>query len=220
MGRNLARMLFEAWQHRRQRKILSDIFEQQVEMRPEKIAVILANDSQTWTFKQLNNYANSVANYFSRLGVQPGETVALFMENSPEYLGLCLGLWKMGAVAALINHNLRQESLLHCIRAGKTRSLVCSSSLSGAVMDVIKELSGGGGGGEIDTSKMCFVVGGEQEVGGGNFKNLNQELKTVSTSQPPPLKQKTPDGILKIPKLLFLIIIIFPLPPHILSLHR
>ena len=193
MGSNLVHMLRSAWMHKRQKKILSDLFEEQVQQTPDKTAVVYANDNTRWTFRELDSYANTVANYFSRLGLRKGDTVALFMENSPEYIGLYLGLWKIGVVVAFVNHNLRHESLVHCIRAAKTRALVFSSSLTAAVSDVREEL---GSRGEMDVGRMCFAVCGEPAggQGGGSFKRLDQELQGVSKSPPPPLAGKEADG--------------------------
>ncbi|WP_018699256.1 class I adenylate-forming enzyme family protein [Amorphus coralli] len=39
-------------------------------------------------------------------GIQPGDRVALFMENAPAYLELLYGIWWAGAVAVPINHKL------------------------------------------------------------------------------------------------------------------
>ena len=168
--------------------ILPDLFEEQVRRFPDKPAVIFANDNRCWTFRELDNYANSVSTYFSRLGLRKGDTVALFMENSPEYIGLYLGLWKIGVVVAFLNHNLRQESLVHCMRVAKSRALVVSAALSGAVCDVCNELEGGG----MDVGEMCLCVCGESE--GGKFKTLDRELQGVSASPPPVLIDKEADG--------------------------
>ena len=38
-------------------------------------------EDQTWTFKQIDEYSNKVANYFSSLNYSKNDTIALFMEN-------------------------------------------------------------------------------------------------------------------------------------------
>ena len=38
-------------------------------------------EDQTWTFKQIDDYSNKVANYFSSLNYRKNDTIALFMEN-------------------------------------------------------------------------------------------------------------------------------------------
>lgn len=52
------------------------------------------------------------------------------MENRPEVVFYWLGLAKIGAVGALINHNLRDKSLLHCIEAGEAHGIVFTQELS------------------------------------------------------------------------------------------
>ena len=186
MGRNLFYMLLYAWMHKRNNRILSDLFEEQARKYPEKPAIIFANDESTWTFRELNEYANRVANYFSRLGLRKGDTVAIFMENSPEYIGLYIGFWKIGVTAALVNHNLRHESLTHCICAAKSRALVFSSSLASAVSDIHKDLET-----SIDMAQMSLAVCGDPDGGG---RTLDRELQGVSTSPPPVLPNKEMDG--------------------------
>lgn len=183
-------MLRYSWMYRRSRKVLSDLFEEQVKRTPDKTAIIFANDDRKWTFLQLNEYSNRVANYFSRLGLQKGDSVALFMENSPEYIGLNLGLWKIGVVVAFINYNLRQESLTHCIRAAKSRALIFSSSLVDAVSDVYTDLES-----SMDATHLIFGVCGDPSASSGrSFKTLDRELQGVSSSSPPVLKTKSSDG--------------------------
>ena len=189
MGKNLATMLRYAWLHKRRRQILSDLFQEQARRYPDKPAIVFTNDGRCWTFRELDDYANSVANYFSRVGLRKGDTVALFMENCPEYIGVCVGLWKIGVVAAFLNHNLRQESLIHCVRVAKSRVLVFSAALSEAVGDVREDLESGG----LDVGQMCFCVCGDNDKGGVG-RSLDRELQGVSTSPPPLLANKEADG--------------------------
>ena len=193
MVNNLASMLYRAWCNKRHKKILPDLFEEQVRRYPNKPAVIFSNDERMWTFRELNEYANRVANYFSRVGLRKGDAVALFMDNSPEYIGLYLGLWKIGVIAAFVNYNLRQESLIHCIRAAKSRAIVFSSSLTEAVSDVWSDLES-----SMDMKHMSFAVCGDgpDDVGSGkNFKRLDRELQGVSSSPPPVMANKEADGM-------------------------
>ena len=81
-------------------------------------------EGQAWTFKDLEDYSNRVANYFLRAGYKPGQCIALFMENRPEYVGLWLGCSKIGLVPALINSNLAGQSLLHSINAACARGMI------------------------------------------------------------------------------------------------
>jgi acyl-CoA synthetase (AMP-forming)/AMP-acid ligase II len=48
--------------------------------------------------------------------VQPGDLVALFLPNSPEFIFAWAGLWALGAAPAMINYHLTGQALLHCVR--------------------------------------------------------------------------------------------------------
>ena len=67
---------------------------------------------------------------------QPGDCVALFMENRPEYIGLWLGLSKVGIVPALINTNLLGQPLIHSINAASASGLIYGAELENAVYGV------------------------------------------------------------------------------------
>lgn len=60
---------------------------------------------------------------------QEGDVVALFMENRSQYVGLWLGMAKIGVEAALINFNLRLEALVHCVTISNAKAVVFGSEL-------------------------------------------------------------------------------------------
>lgn len=74
--------------------------------------------------------SNAIGNYFYESGIRPGDVVAIVMENRPEVVFYWLGLGKIGAVGALINFNLREKSLLHCIEAAQAHGIVFSEELA------------------------------------------------------------------------------------------
>lgn len=68
--------------------------------------------------------SNKVARIFEDAGFKPGDTVALMLENRPEYVALWLGLAKAGIVTALINYNLRDKSLVHSINIVDSKAII------------------------------------------------------------------------------------------------
>ena len=72
----------------------------------------------------METYSNRIANDFLGRGYAKGDAVALFMENRPEYVGVWLGLAKIGVVPAFINYNLKQEPLLHTIHVADCRAII------------------------------------------------------------------------------------------------
>lgn len=78
----------------------------------------------------MENYTNKIACLFQKkFGLKKGDCVALFMENKPEYVGIWLGLSKLGVITALVNTNLKNEALLHSINVAKASAVVFGSSL-------------------------------------------------------------------------------------------
>jgi solute carrier family 27 fatty acid transporter 1/4 len=79
---------------------------------------------------QVEEFSNRVAHYFKSVGLNHGDTVALFMESKPEYVCIWLGLSKIGVVTALINSNLRQLPLIHTIKIASSRAVIFGSELA------------------------------------------------------------------------------------------
>ncbi|XP_023239007.1 long-chain fatty acid transport protein 1-like [Centruroides sculpturatus] len=86
-------------------------------------------EDKTWTFQEVEEYANRIANCFAELGFRPGDDVALFMSSCPEFVCIWLGLSKIGVIPALINYNLRLETLVHCLTVVKCKAVIFESSL-------------------------------------------------------------------------------------------
>ena len=64
----------------------------------------------------MEDYATKVARLFQeKYKLKKGDCAALYLENKPEFIGICLGLCKLGVISALINTNLRNQSLKHVI---------------------------------------------------------------------------------------------------------
>ena len=94
---------------------------------PNKVALYF-QDTQ-WTFSQLDEYSNRVANCFTEMGFVAGDDVALFMDNKPEFIGIWLGLAKCGIVTMFINVNQRCETLVQVIRTVECKAIIFDSQL-------------------------------------------------------------------------------------------
>ncbi|GAD91589.1 hypothetical protein PVAR5_0161 [Paecilomyces variotii No. 5] len=69
-----------------------------------------------YTFQEVYALASKWGHYFLSLGVKPGDLVALYLQNSPEFLIVWLGLLSIGAAPAAINYNLSGDALVHCLK--------------------------------------------------------------------------------------------------------
>jgi len=105
--------------------------------------VLFYFQEETWTFQQVEDLSNQIANFFLNEGFEKGDTVAVFMENRPEFVCTWLGLAKIGVIPALINYNLRQEPLFHTIHVAKCRAVIYGSELSHCVAEIFGMLING-----------------------------------------------------------------------------
>nr|XP_023687699.1 long-chain fatty acid transport protein 4 [Paramormyrops kingsleyae] len=132
----LLRVKLNVRRHLRQRNTIPKIFAETLRRHPDKTALIYEATGEAWTFRQLDIYSNRVANLLLQRGFKEGDVVALFMENRPQYVGLWLGMAKIGVEAALINFNLRMDALLHCVTISNAKAVVFGSELMEAVCEV------------------------------------------------------------------------------------
>lgn len=116
--------------HLHERNTIPKIFAESVQKYGDKTALIFEGTGERWSFRQLDEYSNRVANLLHERGFREGDVVALFMENRSQYVGLWLGMAKMGIEAALINFNLRLEALVHCVNISNAKAVVFGSELT------------------------------------------------------------------------------------------
>ncbi|CAH1255497.1 SLC27A2 [Branchiostoma lanceolatum] len=115
-------------------------FIQQAAARPDR--TFLRFQEETHTYRQMDQWSNRVGNFFHSRGLGAGETFAIFMLNEPAYLAVFLGLSKLGMTTAMLNHNLRSKSLLHCFNVSGAKNLVVGKDevLRSAILEILPEL--------------------------------------------------------------------------------
>ncbi|XP_049458450.1 very long-chain acyl-CoA synthetase [Epinephelus fuscoguttatus] len=138
---DLLRILVKFVSRRRRRPFffVLDRFLEQTAAHPHKPFIVFENEnySYTSTDKRSNKTANALQ---SHPGYKAGDTVALFMGNEPAFMFTWLALAKLGSPVALLNHNIRTKSLLHCFNCCKATVLIAASELKEAVEDVLPSL--------------------------------------------------------------------------------
>lgn len=71
---------------------------------------------QATTYADVDRLTNAYARGFAALGVTKGTTVAVMLPNCPEFLWVCWGLGKLGAVAVPLNTAAKGEQLEYYLR--------------------------------------------------------------------------------------------------------
>ncbi|KAL9093839.1 MAG: hypothetical protein Q9165_003762, partial [Trypethelium subeluteriae] len=73
---------------------------------------------------EVHDRAARYAQYFISTGVEPGELVAFYMQNSTDFVVIWLALFCIGCAPAMINFNLKANSLIHCLRLSRSKTLL------------------------------------------------------------------------------------------------
>ena len=90
---------------------------------------------QYGTYESLNKAVGQISTWLITLGINPGDRVAIFMLNCPDYLRLVFWIWFSGAVAVPINAKLHAKEAIWII---KNAELIDVSD--GALLEAIKNL--------------------------------------------------------------------------------
>jgi long-chain acyl-CoA synthetase len=91
---------------------------------PEKPAIIYYG--RTVTFAELDEASDRFAGWLSSRGVEPGDRVAIDLQNCPQFAIAYYGAWKAGAVNVCINPMYKAAELRHPLRDAGVRVLVTS----------------------------------------------------------------------------------------------
>ncbi|MFT7139457.1 MAG: citronellyl-CoA synthetase [Sulfitobacter sp.] len=101
---------------------------------PSKTAIIFEGREITWG--QLDERVSRVAQSLQDRGIKLGDAVSLLMDNRIEFIESLFGIMRAGAVASLINTNLRGPQLIHCITETKAKALIFGAELTDAVAEI------------------------------------------------------------------------------------
>ena len=92
-------------------------------------------------YRGLGARAGRVAAYLhGTLGLQPGERVALFMANVPEYLELLYGAWYAGLAVVPINAKLHPREVRYIVENSEASALFVTDELSEGLLPLLADL--------------------------------------------------------------------------------
>ncbi len=92
------------------------------------------------TFTQMRDRSCAAANVLAGLGVNPGETVALFTGTCPEWVYFWLGAARIGAVPAAVNAASKDDFLLHTLRLSRAAVAITDGDRQGRLAEVADEV--------------------------------------------------------------------------------
>ena len=97
-------------------------------------------DDNAVTFAALEERVTATANQLLALGVQPGETVALFMGNCAEWIDVLLAAARIGALSVPVNVAFRGDFLAHQLRDSRAVLVVVDQPFAPRLFEVAGSL--------------------------------------------------------------------------------
>ena len=111
---------------------LHQLFEQQVKLNPQAIAVTL--EDEFLTYQELNNRANQLAHYLQSLGVKADELVGIFVERSLDMIIGILGILKAGGAYVPLDPEYPIERLNFILEDTQLKVLLTQEKLVESIL--------------------------------------------------------------------------------------
>ena len=118
---------------------------------PNRLALIMSDTGESMTYKELDSYAEKVANLLQNAGFKPGDHIALCLENRLEFLPICWGAHYAGLYYTAISSRLTAPEIEYIIKDCGAQAFITSpykgveaQDIASKIPDVSLRLSVGG----------------------------------------------------------------------------
>lgn len=101
---------------------VTDLFENQVALRPHAVATQC--DRRTWTYAELNRYANRIAGFLSQHRYGPGDLIAVYARPSDWMMAAVLAIHKAGAAYLPIDPSYPMERVQLLLKNSRCRAVL------------------------------------------------------------------------------------------------
>jgi acyl-CoA synthetase (AMP-forming)/AMP-acid ligase II len=108
-----------------------------VDSQPDKPAVLMASSGAGQTFAELDAAANRLSRVLRDAGVQPGDHVAMCMENHPRYLEVAWGCHYAGAVYTAASSRLTSHELAYIVDDCGAAVFITSAHLAEQAAEIV-----------------------------------------------------------------------------------
>ncbi len=113
-----------------------------VETHPDKPAIIMGGSGFTQTFAELDAAANRCSRLLRAAGVQPGDHVAVCMENHDRYFEVIWGCHYAGAVYTACSSRLTSPELSYILRDSQAKVFITSKYKADQAAEIVADTPG------------------------------------------------------------------------------
>ncbi|NID09816.1 AMP-binding protein [Fibrivirga algicola] len=108
---------------------LTQLFD--LSLKGRRTTIALEFGPESWTFGQLDEQANQMANVLADRGLQAGDRLAVYLENSPTFIQLYLACLRLGIIFVPVNILYREREITHILTDAEPKALVASGNVPG-----------------------------------------------------------------------------------------
>ena len=106
---------------------LSHFLQESAESFPQNTALIFAR--KRFSYREVQEKVDALANAFIALGVKKGERVALLLPNSPPYVIGYYAVLKVGGIVVTLNPLAVEREILHFLKHAEVRTIIVAEPL-------------------------------------------------------------------------------------------
>jgi citronellyl-CoA synthetase len=139
------------------------------------------------TYMEFNELTNRYANCLIELGLKKGDAVTVMMANRPDLLAVYSAIAKIGAINAMINTNLRQNSLLHCLTLNPSRAFIVGEEVIDAFEEVKFDLR------LQDNQPVFFLPDKGEKHGQQGYTDIKAAMLDYPAANPPTTMKVKPE---------------------------
>ena len=109
---------------------------------PDRPALIQAESGRTVTYRELHEAAVRLSHVLRSAGVQPGDHVALCMENHPRYLEVIWGCHYAGAVYTACSSRLTRAEISYILNDCRAKVFITSKYKADQALEIVPDTPG------------------------------------------------------------------------------
>ncbi|MEM7099965.1 MAG: long-chain-fatty-acid--CoA ligase [Pseudomonadota bacterium] len=149
---------------------LADITRVHRQAQGEAEALKYINDQRRWTFTQLDDDANRVAQKLVQAGIAPQDRIAYLDKNAPEYFVYLFGGAKCNAVSVAVNWRLAPAEMEYILNHSEAKILLIGEEFLGALAQM-----------NLSNIKTIIVIG---DPGESEYLSYEQWLADAQPEDP------------------------------------
>ena len=133
--------------------LLHHFLEESAHKFPEKVALI--HRTERWTYQDIDQRANQVANLLRAQGIRRGDRVAIFLDNSIESVVSLFGILKADAVFLMLSPMLKPSKLTYILNNCGAKALITHTDKSNITSGTF---------GSVSSLEFVLFVGNKDKI--------------------------------------------------------